>query len=61
MKTDSCASCNHSVVCPHQQALAEAQKAVDTALSSKDLTFIKPVSVECKHYSSKMSTRGIAS
>ena len=58
MKTDQCSSCSHAVVCPHQQALSEAQKAVDLALSSKDLTFIKTVSVECKHYSSKMNTRG---
>ena len=63
MKTDQCSSCNHSVVCPYQEDLAEAQKAIDTALKMNPnySIFIKPITVECKHYSSKMSTRGIAS
>ena len=57
MKTDSCSSCNHSVVCPHQKQLVELQKIIDQAID-KDITFIKPINVECKHYSSKILTRG---
>ena len=63
MKTDQCSSCSHAVVCPHPKALTELQNRVDNTLNfdGKDVSFIEPVVVKCKHYSSKMSTRGIAS
>ena len=57
MKTDQCSSCTHAVVCPHQKQLIELQKIIDQAID-KDITFIKPINVECKHYSSKILTRG---
>lgn len=57
MKTDQCSSCNHAVVCPHQKQLVDLQRIIDQAID-KDITFIKPINVECKHYSSKMTQRG---
>lgn len=59
MRNESkCSSCIHSEVCPHQDALANAQKKAEEMLSAIEFPFLKPIAVECKHYSSKIMTRG---
>lgn len=59
MRNESkCSSCIHSEVCPHQTALTDAQKTAEETLSTTKFPFLKPISVECRFYSSKIMTRG---
>ena len=65
VKETQCTHCNHLQVCSFKAQFLAAQKAVDEVtvgtgdrsfINLRDISWIRPVSLECSYFSGKVST-----